>query len=242
MQELSPLDRPQSLTDAVVMYVRDAVISGRLAPGQQLSEASLAHTLGTSRGTVREAMRVLANLGLVSRSAHRGPVVTMITEQRAREVYTMRDLLESYAARLAAEEGGIGPEELAMLDERLQVLADAARAGDVGAMLEADMQFHGSLSALCGHELLLEHLAVIHTHARRMLIFSDLYGSDYGPDFSAVVKRHARLLDVIRGGDPEEISRAVSDHITEGGHKRVARIAAGGGVPPVLTDGNPPRP
>jgi len=58
MQELRPLSRPQSLTDAVVMYVRDAVINGELAPGQQLSEANLAQTLGTSRGTVREAMRV----------------------------------------------------------------------------------------------------------------------------------------------------------------------------------------
>ena len=85
MQELRPLSRPQSLTDAVVMYVRDAVIHGELAPGQQLSEAQLAQTLGTSRGTVREAMRVLENLGLVSRSAHRGPVVTLITPQRARE-------------------------------------------------------------------------------------------------------------------------------------------------------------
>jgi DNA-binding GntR family transcriptional regulator len=166
----------------------------------------------------------------------------MITEQRAREIYTMRDLLESYAARLAAEEGRIGPEALAMLDERLQALADAARAGDVGAMLEADMQFHGSLSALCGHELLLEHLEVVHTHARRMLIFSDLYGPDYSPEFGAVVKRHARLLEVVRGGNPEEITRAVSDHITEGGHKRVARIAAGGGVPPVPHDGSPARP
>lgn len=242
MQELSPLDRPQSLTDAVVMYVRDAVITGRLAPGQQLSEASLAQTLGTSRGTVREAMRVLANLGLVSRSAHRGPVVTMITERRAREIYTMRDLLESYAARLAAEEGRIGPEALALLEVRLEALADAAHAGDVRAMLEADVQFHASLSGLCGHELLLDQLAVIHTHARRMLIFSDLYGPDYGPDFSAVVKRHRRLLDIIRGGNPEEISRAVSDHITEGGHKRVARIADGVGVPAVLTNGTPSRP
>jgi len=234
MQELSPLDRPQSLTDAVVMYVRDAVIAGRLAPGQQLSEASLAQTLGTSRGTVREAMRVLGNLGLVSRAAHRGPVVTMLTEARAREIYTMRDLLESYAARLAAQEGRIGPQELAMLEERLQSLADASHTGDVRAMVEADIRFHESLSALSGHELLLEHLAVIHTHARRMLFFSDLYGPDNGPAFNAVVDRHRRLLDIVRAGNPDDIARAVSDHNTEGGHKRVARIAAAQSAATVL--------
>jgi DNA-binding GntR family transcriptional regulator len=226
MQELSPLERPTSLTDAVVQYVRDAVIAGRLAPGQQLSEAGLAQALGTSRGTVREAMRVLGNMGLVTRVAHRGPVVTVLTEARAREIYTMRDLLETFAARRAAEEGRFGEEAVATLEDRLRALADACRAGDVNAMVEADIQFHASLSALSGHELLMEHLAMIHTHARRMLYFSDLYGPDYGPDFNAVVKRHARLLDIVRSGNPDDIARAVSDHIIEGGHKRVARIAA----------------
>ena len=222
MQELRPLSRPQSLTDAVVMYVRDAVINGELAPGQQLSEANLAQTLGTSRGTVREAMRVLANLGLVSRSAHRGPVVTVITPRRALEIYTLRDLLESFAARMAAKDDRIGDAGIAMLEERQQALVEAARFGDVGALVEADMQFHQSLSGLAGHELLLEHLAEIHMHSRRLLVYSDLYD----PDFGAVVERHARLIDVIRGGDPDTIERAVSDHITEVGRSIVAKMTA----------------
>ena len=222
MQELRPLSRPQSLTDAVVMYVRDAVINGELAPGQQLSEANLAQRLGTSRGTVREAMRVLADLGLVSRSAHRGPVVTVITPRRAREIYTLRDLLESYAARMAAEQGRIDDAAMAMLDERYLAMVEAARLGDVGALVEADMQIHQSLSALAGHELLLEQLAAIHMHSRRLLVYSDLYD----PDFAAVVERHARLIDVIRGGDPDVIERAVSDHITEVGRSIVEKMLA----------------
>ncbi len=222
MQELRPLSRPNSLTDAVVMYVRDAVINGVLAPGQQLSEANLAQTLGTSRGTVREAMRVLANIGLVARSAHRGPVVTVITPRRAREIYTLRDVLESFAARMAAEDGRIDDAAIAMLEERQKVMAEAARRADVGALVEADMQLHLSLSALAGHQLLLEHLALVHMHSRRLLIYSDLFD----PDFGAVVARHARLVDVIRGGDPDTIEHAVSDHITEVGRSIVAKMSA----------------
>jgi DNA-binding GntR family transcriptional regulator len=235
MQELRPLNRPQSLTDAVVMYVRDAVISGELAPGQQLSEAYLAQTLGTSRGTVREALRVLANLGLVARSAHRGPVVTMITPQRAQEIYTLRDALESFAARLAAEEGRIDEAAIAMLEERPRAMVEAARRADVGALVEADMQLHQSLSALAGHELLLEHLAAIHMHSRRLLVYSDLYN----PDFVAVVERHARLVEVLRGGDPDTIERAVSDHITEVGRTIVAKMRAAQPAPqePVAASG-----
>lgn len=222
MQEPRPLTRPPSLTDAVVMYVRDAVISGAFVPGQQLSEASLAQSLGTSRGTVREAMRVLADLGLVSRSAHRGPTVTWITPRRAIEIYTMRSLLESFAARMAAEEGRIDDAAVTMLAGRVRILAEAARAGDMSAMVEADMQFHQSLSALAGHELLLEHLAAIHTHSRRLLAYSDLYT----PDFGVIVRRHEQLLEVIRHLDPDAIEHAVDDHISEVGRSIVAKMLA----------------
>ena len=51
------LDRPPSLTDAVVAHIRDGIIAGSYAPGQPLTELQLSDELGTSRGTVREALR-----------------------------------------------------------------------------------------------------------------------------------------------------------------------------------------
>lgn len=84
------------------------------------------------------------------------------------------------------------------------------------------MQFHVSLSALAGHELLLEQLGAIHTHSRRLLAYSDLYT----PDFGVVVQRHELLIDVIKGRDPEVIEHAVSDHITEVGRSIVAKMLA----------------
>lgn len=214
--------RPPSLTDAVVVHIRDAIINGGYAPGEQLTEATLAQELGTSRGTVREAMGVLAKLGLVSRSAHRGPTVTTLTPQRAREIYTLRALLESFAARTAAERGSIDADAIAVLEGLEEAMADAGRTGGVGAIVEADMRFHQALSALAGHELLDEHLAEIQTHNRRLLVYSDLYR----PDFGAVVRRHGTLLDVIRTGDPDRIAQAVHDHIIEVGHDIVAQMSA----------------
>jgi DNA-binding GntR family transcriptional regulator len=226
MQEPGQLKRPESLTDAVVMSIRDDVIAGRYVPGQQLAEATLAQTLGTSRGTIREAMRVLADLGLVSLSAHRGGFVTTITPERAREIYTMRALLESFAARIAVERG-IDSETLANLEVRLDAIVRAATPGDVTAMVEADMQFHLALSAAAGHRLLIEHLAAIHTHSRRLLVYSDLYR----PDFEVVVGRHLSLIETIRAGDPEAVERAVSEHITQVGEDIVARMIAAAAQP-----------
>jgi DNA-binding GntR family transcriptional regulator len=215
------LERPPSLTDAVVGHIQDAIISGRYVPGQQLTEAKLAQALGTSRGTVREAMRVLANFGLVSLSTRRGASVTRLTPERARETYTLRALLESYAARVAAEEGRIDGSAVAALEERYDVLVRAAHADDVGAMVEADMQFHQTLSALSGHRLLLEHLGTIQAHSKRLLLFTDMYRTDA----AQVARRHVLILDAIRGGDAELLERTVRDHIVDVGKDTVTWMA-----------------
>ena len=60
------LDRPPSLTDAVVAHIRDGIIRGDYPPGRPLTEACLSEELGTSRGTVREALRELSGLGGIS--------------------------------------------------------------------------------------------------------------------------------------------------------------------------------
>ena len=164
---------------------------------------------------------MLANLGLVSLSTHRGASVTTLTPERAIEIYTLRALLESFAARLAVERG-IDAEAMAVLYERLDTLASAAASGDVGAMVEADMKFHLSLSALAQHQLLFDYLTAVQTHSRRLLAYSDLYQ----PDSKTLVQRHVSLLETLQVGDPEAIERAVSQHIREVGEDIVAKMRA----------------
>lgn len=204
------LDRPPSLTDAVVAHIREGVIRGSYAPGQPLTEAQLSEDLGTSRGTVREALRVLAGLGLVTRSAHKGAVVSTLTAKDAEEIYTLRAALESLAAQLAVERGHMDEAALAMLDGHVETIARAAAAHDVAAMVDADMDFHTALSALSGHDLLMEHLAAIQVHSRRLLFYSDLYR----PKPDVVVRRHRDLLEVLRGSDAYQVALAIDQHIT----------------------------
>ena len=223
------LDRPPSLTDAVVAHIRDGIIRGTYAPGQPLTEAGLAEELGTSRGTVREALRELGNLGLVTRSPHRGAVVSTLTARDAEEIYTLRAVLESFAAQLAVERGNLDAPALEILSGHVEAIARAGAAADLPGMVDADMDFHTALSALCGHALLIEHLAAIQVHSRRVLSYSDLYR----PDFGIVVQRHRDLLDVLRGGDAHQVALAIDEHITGPGRaiveKMLERERAGGG-------------
>ena len=90
------------LRDQVVTELRQAILSGRLKPGERLVEGRLADELGVSRNPVREAIRALASEGLIEVTARRGAAVATMTEQEARETIELRALLEGQNARLAA--------------------------------------------------------------------------------------------------------------------------------------------
>lgn len=230
--EQATLDRPPSLTDVVVAHLRDGIIRGTYAPGQPLTEAGLADELGTSRGTVREALRVLGSLGLVTRPAHRGATVSWLTPQRAEEIYTLRAALESFAAQLAVERGNLDAAAMAVLGGHIDDISRAARANDVEAMVHADIEFHRTLSAYAGHTLLMEHLDAVHVHSRRLLFYSDLYR----PEPEVIVRRHQDLMDVLQTGDVYRVAVAVDQHITGPGRdiveKMLARERDGQGVSP----------
>src|ERR1700748_2654106 len=92
------LVRPETLRHQVEHVIRQAIMSGRFAPGARLIERELCETLGVSRTSVREALRRLEAKNLVRTVPHKGPVVAVISRQEASELYALRGLLEGFAA------------------------------------------------------------------------------------------------------------------------------------------------
>ena len=83
--------------------LREAILSGELAPGQVLGEEQLGRQLGISRTPVREALVLLRTEGLVETPPNRPAVVRGFDRESLHEIYSLRAVLEGYAARLAAE-------------------------------------------------------------------------------------------------------------------------------------------
>ena len=92
------LVRPETLRHQVENALRQAIMSGRFAPGARLIERELCETLGVSRTSVREALRRLEAEKLVRSVPHKGPVVAIMSKQEAAELYAIRGLLEGFAA------------------------------------------------------------------------------------------------------------------------------------------------
>ena len=89
--------------DRVFEALQDAIVRGRIPPGERIGEEELAERFGTSRGPLREALRRLESRRLVERKPHVGVRVAALDQATLIELYFLREALEGMAARLAAE-------------------------------------------------------------------------------------------------------------------------------------------
>lgn len=129
-----------SLADAL----RTQIIDGAFAPGERLSETALAERLEVSRNTLREAFRVLAQLGLVEHVPNRGVSVASPATADVVDIYRSRRLIECGAMR---EASALHPAVARMRDalERAQAALEAQDWASVGS---ANMAFHSALVSL----------------------------------------------------------------------------------------------
>src|SRR5712671_2139104 len=92
------MDRTQitrvSVADQVAALLRQRILEGEFRPGTQLQELPLASSLGVSRNTMREAIRILSLEGLLRRSLHRGAAVYQLSLRDVLEIYQLRRIRE----------------------------------------------------------------------------------------------------------------------------------------------------
>ena len=120
--------------DDLALAIEEAIVSGELAPGTVLRQEQLSERFGVSRTPVREALRRLAALGLVSFVPNRGVRVRTLSKEELREAFLVRAELESLATEIAAHK--MTTEALAELEHaerRFERLVKALRARDPGA-------------------------------------------------------------------------------------------------------------
>ena len=216
------LHRPETLTTAVAAYIRDAIVHGEFAPGSRLPEVGLASQLETSRGTVREALRTLADGGLIQIIPRRGVFVSQLSVRATWEITSLRALLEPYASRLALEASG---SDHAIRDETraaFEVLRGAVQTGDPVTVADADIAFHRSVFARCGHGMLLNQLDTLSVLSRRIVLTNQVLSADA----PTLIAQHAPIVEAVELRDPELLEAAVRTHVIEAGELLMTRVAA----------------
>src|SRR5215204_4287427 len=97
------LTSKESLVTAAADEVRSMILRGELPPGLHIVENAIALRFGVSQGTIRAALHILVHEGLLEIKPRRGCFVKRFSSRDATEIYTLRNALESLAARGAAE-------------------------------------------------------------------------------------------------------------------------------------------
>jgi len=206
---------PATLSSAVVGYIRDAILRGTYPPGAPLPEIPLSRQVGASRTVIREALRSLSEAGLVTIHPRRGAFVGSMSPRRARELFTLRSVLEAFAVRIALTEGRIRGEELARIEAAFEQLRHCRESGDAFATIEADMAFHWAVCSPCRHEMLLDQLKGLQTQTRQFIFYTKFYSSDAEGE----VEAHMPILMAVRNTAPERAESAIRDHIISAGER-----------------------
>lgn len=157
------LDNYKPLREMVFESLREAIIQGRLIPGERLMEIQLAEEMGVSRTPVREAIRKLELEGFVVMVPRKGAFVAGISVKDIVDVFEVRAALEALAAGLAAER--ITNEELEELERSLFQISEVSASQNISAIVETDVNFHEIIYKSCRNERLMQ----IVTHLKEQI-------------------------------------------------------------------------
>ena len=188
--------KPVSLVTDIAERFRASVVNGTLEPGEEINESQLAEQLGVSRGTLREAIRILIGEGLLEKLPNRTSRVRMLSPDKAWEIMTARAIIEGFAARVLAER--LTPEKLERLHSIWQRFYEAALANDRASFSHWDFALHQAIMEMSGHAVLFETWTKISAWIRLMFA-----SEDYSPEeMLANALNHKQVIDAIAAGDP----------------------------------------
>ena len=203
--------RPPTLTAVVAENIREAVFRGTLKQGERLQEVELSRTYNVSRGTVREALRLLQDEGMVRILPHRGAFVAKLTPRTIEETYSLRILLECYAVEQAITRKTYTKQVLATLQALLSQMEKLRQTGDYYPMIQVDFEFHNQLCSPCDHHMLMEALRTAQTSARLCMAALTFVGSK----IPANPRRHRPILKAVQNGDAREARQAITFHLEQ---------------------------
>ena len=194
-----------SVAESAYEAIRESVLGGRYAPGDQLVEARLAERLGVSRGPIREALRRLCEEGLLVDVLHRGTFVRELGPADLIDIYNVRIGLECVAVRLVIRSG----RSLHQLAHLVEEMRAAALAVDLKRLSLLEFRFHETLCDLSGNALLASVFRSISTQVRMALALDN---ASY-PDPVAIPAEHEPVLEAIAAGDERLAVERITAHI-----------------------------
>jgi DNA-binding GntR family transcriptional regulator len=198
---------PEPTLTTLVAALEEDIVMARLLPRERLVEDDLIERFGAKRHVVRDALARLEQMGLVERRRNIGAFVRAFSRREVIELYEMRGLLETEAARrLPLPLDALALQPLVDIQERHDA---AVRTGDARTVFRANLDFHQQLFSMAGNEVLTQ---AIQEYARRThaIRFSTLVSPDYRERARG---EHWQMIHALRDGDRDTLVALCRRHL-----------------------------
>ena len=208
IEVLNRFRRSHDLSDFVYDALFEAIISGKLEPGSKLKQVELAQQLDVSQNTVREALKSLANSGLVIQKPNRGFTVAEIPVEEQEEIYELRTILEVWAIDYAVDQ--ISDEEIARMQELLPSTTSPDQSLSPKSVRESNREFH----MIPIRATKKRHLIRILEQFWDLSLSHTLWPDDERLRVTALedMEEHKKFLDALEKRDPEQARAALIEH------------------------------
>jgi len=195
------------LGEVVFDYLRNAILSGDLKPGERLMEINLAEQLGVSRTPVREAIRKLELENFVEMIPRKGAYVAQLKAKDILDILEIRALFDGYAASAAAQR--MSDEEVKSLGSTLDKFNKAVVKGDKQAMIDTDNRFHDQLIQATKNRKLIEIVSGLQDQFQRFRI---IYFNEFD-NYTDMQNSHQELYEAISKRDVRSARERAEKHI-----------------------------
>lgn len=203
----------QPLPDKIADFIREAIIVGKLQPGEKVSEAKLAEELRISRTPIREAIRMLESEGFVSIIPRRGTVVSDFTFEDLYEYFQVKACLESFSAFLA--EPQMTERDINRLRRLNEEEKNAISSHDFAKFMRIHEDFHQIFLTKSGNEKLQKLNDQMMVHIKRLQSFF-LQQPEL---FSHCAETHGDIIDAFHQHDGPRVRRLVEENILHIAHQ-----------------------
>jgi DNA-binding GntR family transcriptional regulator len=190
--------------------LKQAIIRGKIAPGEWLVESHIAGMLGISRTPVREAIHKLERERLIERQPRGGFTVLGLNRHDIEETFGIRSVLEGYAASLATIKHQ--PRELRVLEKKIEEFHQSLNKRQMDVLPEINTEFHELLYDLSKSPRLVHMINGLRDQIyrfRQMILKDESLANVSNED-------HIQMLKFMRKRDAEKVERLVREHILRG--------------------------
>lgn len=205
------------LSNSLLGKLQKDILTGKLKPGQKLTEQDLCKTYGVSRTPVREALRQLETDGLVENILNRGAFVVGMTQQDYEDMFELRKAYEVQAVKWAIQR--ITEEEMERLEETFEFMEFYTLRNDVDKMLTINSGFHQVIYE-ASHNRMLKKLLASYQNYLKYKGVESAYDDNY---LTTVLEEHRAIFKAFKDKDVEGGALAMEKHISRSKARRCDR-------------------